>query len=173
MTKTEHDVIGSRKPWAPSLFLTGDNTARHPRRYAALVLLSKPPAEHHRMVQRPIIGCGVLAHQRGWLRRGLGVREQVFVAIKEANMKAILCIVAIAGVVAVSTPAHAQSCQENFQVEGVVLLTALNYRTWQSFPGIDHRKALNSLRSAMLAEGFINVDMDRAGGALTAVPASG
>jgi hypothetical protein len=83
-------------------------------------------------------------------------------------MKAMLCIVTISGVVAVATPAKAQPCQENFQVEGVVLLTALNYRTWQSFPGIDHRKALNSLRSAMLAEGFINVDMDRAGGALTA-----
>jgi hypothetical protein len=71
-----------------------------------------------------------------------------------------------------ATPALAQGCQENFQVEGTPLITALNFRTSQTFAGLDSRKALTSLRSAMLAEGFSNIDMDRSGGALTAMQES-
>jgi hypothetical protein len=67
------------------------------------------------------------------------------------------------------TEASAQACAENFTVEGTPLLTAMNYRTSQTFPGVDSRKALNSLRQGMLAEGFSNIDVDRSGGALTAV----
>jgi hypothetical protein len=72
-------------------------------------------------------------------------------------------------VVALPTAASAQACLENFTVEGTPLLTAMNYRTSQTFPGVDSRKALNSLRQGMLAEGFSNIDVDRSGGALTAV----
>lgn len=71
-----------------------------------------------------------------------------------------------------TTPALAQSCQENFQVEGTVLITALNFRTSQNFPGLDQRKAVSNLRSAMLAEGFSNIAVDNASGSLTAVQES-
>ena len=65
-------------------------------------------------------------------------------------------------------PAHALSCEANFQVEGTPLLTALNFRTSEILPRVDSNRALNQLRAAMLAEGFINVSMDRSAGALTA-----
>ncbi len=69
----------------------------------------------------------------------------------------------------VAAPAFAQSCQDNFAVEGTPLITAMNFRSSQNFPGVDHRKALASLRSGMLAEGFSNITVDREGGALTAL----
>jgi hypothetical protein len=72
-------------------------------------------------------------------------------------------VAATAGVVS------AQSCADNFQVEGTPLVTAMNFRTSQTFGGVDSRKALDNLRRAMLAEGFSNIDVDRSGGALTAV----
>jgi hypothetical protein len=75
----------------------------------------------------------------------------------------------VVGVLACSgASANAQTCELNFQVEGVPMITALNYRTSQVFPGVPNGTALNRLRSAMLAEGFVNVNVDRAAGALTA-----
>jgi hypothetical protein len=70
---------------------------------------------------------------------------------------------------ATSLPANAQSCAENFQVEGTPLLTAMTFRTNQTFPGLDSRVALDRLRAGMLAEGFSNINVDRSGGALTAL----
>ena len=67
-----------------------------------------------------------------------------------------------------SMPALSQTCEGNFQVEGAPLITAMNFRTSQTFPGVDSRTALGHLRAAMLAEGFIDVRMDRQAGALTA-----
>ncbi len=86
-------------------------------------------------------------------------------------MKTSFCpiILLATGIVALSSNAQAQSCAENFQVEGTPLLTAMNFRTSQTFNGLDSKKALGNLRSAMLAEGFDNIRVDQAGGALTAV----
>jgi hypothetical protein len=67
-----------------------------------------------------------------------------------------------------ASPAWAQGCVENFSVEGIPMMTAMNYRSAQYFAGLDAGRALTNLRRAMLAEGF-NVEMDRSGGALTAV----
>ncbi|MGL4637244.1 MAG: hypothetical protein ACRCWF_14775 [Beijerinckiaceae bacterium] len=67
-----------------------------------------------------------------------------------------------------ATPVLAQTCESNFEVEGAPMLTAMKFRTNQIFPGVDNRKALGSLRAAILAEGFIDVETDRAAGALTA-----
>lgn len=72
----------------------------------------------------------------------------------------IMCLVA--------TPILAQTCEGNFRVEGTPMLTALNFRTSQTFAGVDRVRAINNLRSAMLAEGFIRVSVDRSAGALTA-----
>jgi hypothetical protein len=66
------------------------------------------------------------------------------------------------------TPSLAQSCEGNFRVEGTPTLTALNFRTSQTFAGVDRDRAIHNLRSAMLAEGFIRVGVDRSAGALTA-----
>ncbi|MFC5508147.1 MULTISPECIES: hypothetical protein [Hyphomicrobiales] len=67
-----------------------------------------------------------------------------------------------------ATPILAQSCEGNFRVEGTPMLTALNFRTSQIFAGVNRDRALDNLRSAMLAEGFIRVGVDRSAGALTA-----
>jgi hypothetical protein len=67
-----------------------------------------------------------------------------------------------------ATPLLAQTCERNFRVEGTPMLTALNFRTSQSFAGVDRGRAIDNLRSAMLAEGFIRVGLDRSAGALTA-----
>lgn len=67
-----------------------------------------------------------------------------------------------------ATPVLAQTCESNFRVEGTPMLTALNFRTSQTFAGVDRGRAINNLRSAMLAEGFIRVGVDQSAGALTA-----
>jgi hypothetical protein len=87
---------------------------------------------------------------------------------EEKHMRLCFAIGALA-IVLGTTPALAQSCQDNFQVEGTALITALNFRTSQNFPGLDQRKAVSNLRSAMLAEGFSNIAVDNASGSLTAV----
>ena len=74
----------------------------------------------------------------------------------------------IALLMAGSNPLMAQTCESNFTVEGAPMLTAINFRTSQTFAGVESAKALNSLRAAMLAEGFIRVSVDRSAGALTA-----
>jgi hypothetical protein len=90
---------------------------------------------------------------------------------EEKHMRLCFAIGALATVLG-TTPALAQSCQDNFQVEGVALITAMNFRTSQNFPGLDQRKAVSNLRSAMLAEGFSNIAVDNASGSLTAVQES-
>jgi hypothetical protein len=85
-------------------------------------------------------------------------------------VKLILTTCAIAAISTAS--AQAQSCQENFQVEGTPLLTAMNFRTSQNYPGLNNGKALTSLRQAMAAEGFNNIREDRTNGTLTSLQES-
>lgn len=70
---------------------------------------------------------------------------------------------------ALGAPAAAQTCAANFTVEGTPLLTAMNFRSSQTFPGVDAGRAVARLNQAMLAEGFSGIRIDRANGALTAV----
>ena len=83
-------------------------------------------------------------------------------------MKLIASLLA-AACMAITTPAFAQSCADNFTVEGVPMLTAMNFRTSQGFPSMDRGRAVTRLNQAMLAEGFSGIWIDRANGALTAV----
>ncbi len=77
---------------------------------------------------------------------------------------------ALAAMAAMSAgTAWAQSCAENFTVEGTPMFTAMNFRTHQVFPGVDQQRAVARLNQAMLAEGFSGIRVDRANGALTAV----
>lgn len=82
-------------------------------------------------------------------------------------MKSLISAAAF-GLLFSATPLMAQTCESNFEVEGTPMLTALNFRTSQTFAGVDRGQAISSLRAAMLAEGFIRVSVDRAAGALTA-----
>lgn len=82
-------------------------------------------------------------------------------------MKTMLSATILIGCLS-STPILAQSCESNFRVEGTPMLTALNFRTSLTFAGVDRGRAIDNLRSAMLAEGFIRVGVDRSAGALTA-----
>jgi len=88
-------------------------------------------------------------------------------------MKSIVAagiFVAVLGVTPVFGQGMVQSvCQQNFAVEGTPRVTAVNFRTHRDFPNLAQPTALNNLRSAMLAEGFSNIGVDAAGGALTAV----
>jgi hypothetical protein len=61
-------------------------------------------------------------------------------------------------------------CYRNYAVEGTPGLSNMNFRTWRDFPGlVDQQRALNNLRSAMMAQGFSNVTVDASAGALTAL----
>jgi hypothetical protein len=108
----------------------------------------------------------MLAHERADLCNHSG--QLGWLIREEEHMKLCFAIGTFAAILG-TTPALAQSCQDNFQVEGVALITALNFRTSQNFPGLDQRKAVSNLRSAMLAEGFSNIAVDNASGSLTAV----
>jgi hypothetical protein len=68
-----------------------------------------------------------------------------------------------------ATPVLAQSCEQNFAVEGTPMLTAMNFRTSQNFPKLDQARALRNLEQGLAAEGFLNVKADRRLGSLTAV----
>lgn len=65
--------------------------------------------------------------------------------------------------------AQAASCKQNFKSEGVPLITAINYRSWQIFPKLDPKKALNNAHRAVLAEGFSNITVDKAMGSINAI----
>lgn len=78
-----------------------------------------------------------------------------------------ILVAAGASLLAVSA-ASAQSCQKNFKTEGVPMITAVSYKSSGTFPKLDARKALDNAHRAMLAEGFENIDVDKAMGSLTA-----
>jgi hypothetical protein len=77
--------------------------------------------------------------------------------------------VAIALTLGAVSAASAQSCEKNFSVEGTPQVTAVNFRSWQSFPGLDQARALRNLQQGLAAEGFLDVSVDRSLGALTAM----
>jgi hypothetical protein len=76
----------------------------------------------------------------------------------------------IGGIVAVLTGAAAIAgpCETNFRQDGVPLVTAISFRSWQAFPGVDARRALDRLARAVQAEGFVGMRVDRGTGSITA-----
>ncbi|MGL4322539.1 MAG: hypothetical protein ACRCTD_00760 [Beijerinckiaceae bacterium] len=81
-------------------------------------------------------------------------------------MKAIILGTAM---LVTASAAHAQTCQQNFQVEGTPMLSALNYRSSEVFPNVSPAAAQDRAKRAMVAEGFSGIRHDRGVGALTAV----
>lgn len=76
-------------------------------------------------------------------------------------------LVALVAVLAAS-PAIAGPCESNYAQEGVPMLTAITFKSWQNFSGVDPDKALDRLARAVLAEGFVGMRVDKAYGAITA-----
>ncbi|MBA8901388.1 MULTISPECIES: hypothetical protein [unclassified Phyllobacterium] len=64
--------------------------------------------------------------------------------------------------------AQAQTCAGNFKTEGIPLITAINYKSWQVFPKLVPKTALSNLAQAVAAEGFSGIDVNKSLGAITA-----
>lgn len=43
-------------------------------------------------------------------------------------------LIAAIGLIAFSSPAFAASCEKNFTVSGVPMVTAVSYKSWQELP---------------------------------------
>lgn len=69
----------------------------------------------------------------------------------------IAALVLLAG----SSVASAQSCDVNFKQDGVPLLTDIIYRSWRIYPTLDAGLALDNLASAVAAEGYVAIRVDR------------
>ncbi len=67
-----------------------------------------------------------------------------------------------------SLSVQAQNCAENFEQDGIPLVTAIIYKSWQVFPGVPPAQALDRLARATLAEGFVGMRVDKQYGAITA-----
>lgn len=80
-------------------------------------------------------------------------------------MRFVLAAALFAGL---SISAQAQTCAENFEQDGVPLVTAITYKSWQVFPGVTPAQALDRLARATLAEGFLGMRVDKQYGAITA-----
>lgn len=65
--------------------------------------------------------------------------------------------------------AHAQSCPDSFLIEGTPMLTVVNYRAHQVFPGQSQAAAVQRLASAVSAEGFSGIRVQKGVGAVSAV----
>lgn len=57
--------------------------------------------------------------------------------------------------------AQAASCESNFKVSGVPMVTALSYRSWQEFPKAKASIVLKSLAQAVAAEGFSGISVNK------------
>lgn len=85
-------------------------------------------------------------------------------------VKSFLATGTVAMVAVLGTaPAWAQTmtqsvCQQNFVVEGMARVTAINFHAWHDFSNLPQPTALKNLRAAMLAEGFSNIGVDAEAG---------
>ncbi|TWB07169.1 hypothetical protein [Bradyrhizobium stylosanthis] len=66
-----------------------------------------------------------------------------------------------------SMPARAESCADHYQMSGVPLVTGTTHKVWMIFPSANPAAALDKVSRAVLAEGFVDVNVDKALGTLT------
>ena len=64
--------------------------------------------------------------------------------------------------------AQAQSCEKNFKVSGVPLVTAISYKTWQEFAKLKPETALQRLAQGVAAEGFSGIKVNKSLGTVDA-----
>jgi len=62
---------------------------------------------------------------------------------------------------ALATPALAASCEQNFTVYGVPMVTAVSYKSWQEIPKAKAPAVLQKLAQAVAAEGFSGVKVNK------------
>ncbi|WP_026304046.1 hypothetical protein [Kaistia granuli] len=60
-----------------------------------------------------------------------------------------------------SGSALAASCEQNFTVSGVPMVTAVSYKTWQDFPRLKAEVALKRIAQEMSAQGFSGVRINK------------
>jgi len=64
-------------------------------------------------------------------------------------------------------PARAESCADHYQMSGVPLVTGTTHKVWMIFPSANPAAALDKVTRAVMAEGFVDVNVDKALGTLT------
>lgn len=67
-----------------------------------------------------------------------------------------------------ASPALADACADHYESSGVPLVTGITYKTWMVFPSINTTAAFDKVSRAVLAEGFVNVNVEKKLGTLTA-----
>jgi hypothetical protein len=72
-----------------------------------------------------------------------------------------LLIMIAASLLSGITLAHAASCEGNFTVSGVPMITAVSYRSWQEYPKEKASAALKNLAQAVAAEGFSGIKINK------------
>ncbi|MCM2443447.1 hypothetical protein GOZ78_03170 [Agrobacterium vitis] len=70
-------------------------------------------------------------------------------------------ILATSMLLTVAAHAQAASCESNFQVTGVPMVTALSYRSWQEYPKAKASVVLKELAQAVAAEGFSGIKINK------------
>ncbi len=60
-----------------------------------------------------------------------------------------------------ATLAQAASCEANFKVSGVPIVTAVSFRSWQEFPKAKAPAVLKKLAQAVAAEGFSGISVNK------------
>ena len=77
----------------------------------------------------------------------------------------ITCVLAFT--VVSSIAALADSCADHVQSTGVPMVTGMTHKTWMIFPSVNPGAALDKVSRAVLAEGFVGVNVDKKLGTLT------
>lgn len=84
------------------------------------------------------------------------------------DRKIAMAVVAAGAVSVALSSAQAQQCAANFNMAGTPMLTALTYRTFDMVPR-PQPAVLADLASAVAAEGFLGIKVDKGLGAITAM----
>lgn len=69
--------------------------------------------------------------------------------------------IAILGLITVSSTAFAASCEKNFTVSGVPMVTAVSYKSFQELPKAKAPAVLQKLAQAVAAEGFSGIQINK------------
>jgi hypothetical protein len=70
--------------------------------------------------------------------------------------------IALLAFVTFSSPVLAASCEKNFSVSGVPMVTAVSYKSWQELPKAKASDVLRKLAQAVAAEGFSGIQVNKA-----------
>ena len=66
-----------------------------------------------------------------------------------------------------SMPVLADGCADRYQMSGVPLVTGTTHKVWMIYPTVSPAVALDRISRAVMAEGFVGVNVDKSLGTLT------